>query len=80
MSQGGAVLLAGRRCPVLAVSANCTLVAADPAPALAVGDPATLLGRQGGEEITAGEFVRLSGGNVYRLLAAIPRHVARLWN
>lgn len=79
MNQGGAVLIAGRRCPVLAVSANTTLVDADLTPDGVVGAEAVLLGCQGAEEISAGEAARIAGSNVYRLLAAVPHSTPRLW-
>lgn len=79
MSQGGAVLIAGRRCPVLAVSANTTLVDVGLAPDAAPGAEAVLLGRQGADEIPAGEVVQIAGSNVYRLLVAVPRSTPRLW-
>lgn len=79
MNQGGAVLIAGRRCPVLAVSANTTLVDVAPAPGCAIGAEAVLLGRQGAAEMRAGEVAQLAGGNVYRLLAAMPRSTPRIW-
>lgn len=79
MSQGGAVLIAGQRCPVLAVSANTTLVDVGPAPGAAPAAEAVLLGRQGAGEIQAGEVTQIAGSNVYRLLAAVPRSTPRLW-
>ena len=79
MSQGGSVLIQGRRCPVMAVSANSTLVDLTGAPEIAMNDEAVLLGKQGDAEITAAELAHLTGGSVYRLLAAVPHDVPRLW-
>ncbi|MCX7669846.1 MAG: hypothetical protein N2439_07230, partial [Anaerolineae bacterium] len=79
MSRGGAVLLGGRRCPVLAVSANCTMVDASALPAVAIGDQAVLLGCQGAAEITAAEIAHSAGVSVYQVLAAVPPSVPRLW-
>ncbi|MGC8782194.1 MAG: alanine racemase C-terminal domain-containing protein, partial [Anaerolineae bacterium] len=79
MSRGGAVLLDGRRCPVLAVSANCTMVDVSRLADVAIGDQATLLGGQGAEEITAGEFARMAGTGVYQVLASVPAHTPRYW-
>ena len=79
MSQGGAVLIQGRRCPVMAVSANSTLVDLSGAPEIATNSEAVLLGKQGDAEITAAEMAHVTGGSVYRLLAAVPHDVPRVW-
>jgi len=79
MSQGGAVLIQGRRCPVMAVSANSTLVDLSDAPETATNSEAVLLGKQGNAEITADEMARVTGGSVYRLLTAVPHAVPRVW-
>jgi alanine racemase len=80
MSQGGTVLIQGRRCPVVAVSANSTIVEIGAAPHAAINDEAVLLGQQGGAAITAAEMARVTGASVYRLLAAVPPDVLRLWS
>jgi len=80
MSHAGHVLIRGRRCPVISVTANSTLVDATGLPDVAIGDPVVLLGKQADQEITAAEMARVSGQSVYHLLAAIPRQVPRLWN
>jgi len=79
MSAGGAVLIGGRRCPVLAVSANSTIVAAAELPGVAINDEAVLLGAQGTEAVAAQDMARISQSSVYRLLAAIPSHFPRIW-
>jgi len=79
MSQGGGVLIQGRRCPVMAVSANSTLVDLSGAPEIATNSEAVLLGKQGDAEITAAEMAHVTGGSVYRLLAAVPHDVPRVW-
>jgi alanine racemase len=79
MSNGGAVLIQGRRCPVMAVSANSTLVDLGGAPEIATNSEAVLLGKQGDAEITAAEMALLTGGSVYRLLASVPHDVPRVW-
>ena len=73
------MLIQGRRCPVMAVSANSTLVDLSGAPEIAMNDEAVLLGKQGDAEITAAEMTHLTGGSVYRLLAAVPHDVPRVW-
>jgi alanine racemase len=79
MSNGGGVLIQGCRCPVMAVSANSTLVDLSGAPEIAANDEAVLLGKQGDAEITAAEMAHLTGGSVYRLLASVPHDVPRIW-
>ncbi len=81
MSQGGTVLISSQRCPVVAVSANCTIVDVSQIrrPPV-IGDVAVLLGEQDAETITAAEMVHVAGSNVYRLLAAVPESVARIWH
>lgn len=79
MSQGGAVLIQGRRCPVRAVSANSTIVEIGAAPHAAINDEAVLLGQQGGAAITAVEMAHITGNSVYRLLAAVPPDAPRRW-
>ena len=44
-----------------------------------MNDEAVLLGKQGDAEITAAEMAHLTGGSVYRLLAAVPHDVPRIW-
>jgi alanine racemase len=75
---GSVVLLHARRCPVLALSANTTLVDVTGNAPVAAGEVAVLLGGQGDALIDAEELGRASGG-VYRLLAGIPARVSRLW-
>lgn len=81
----GHLLLRGRRCPVLAVSANATMVdvtgLGDVTPGEGRADApeeAVLLGRQGEEEIGVEELARFAG-SAYRLLATIPASVPRIW-
>jgi alanine racemase len=73
------VLIGGRRCPVLALSANTTLVDVTAAGTVGPGDEAVLLGSQGNAAIGVDELAR-SGGGVYRMLARIPAGVARVWS
>jgi alanine racemase len=73
------VLIDGRRCPVMALSANSTLVDVTGADSVRAGDEAVLLGKQNGTEVTVEELARAAGG-VYRMLAGIPARVPRIWN
>jgi alanine racemase len=77
LSTGGHVLIRGRRCPVLSVSANSTLVDASGVPQAALGEEVVLLGRQNDEEITPYELAQ-AAGSVYRILATIPHEVRRI--
>jgi len=79
MSSGGYVLIQGRRCPIIAVSANSTMVNVTGLPGVAIGDEVVLLGKQGSEEVAAAEMAHATGG-VYRLLVGIPREVPRIWS
>jgi len=73
-----AVLLRAQRCPVIALSANTTLVDATEIPSVSAGDEAVLLGRQGDATIGVDELAA-AGGGVYRMLAGIPPRVPRIW-
>jgi alanine racemase len=77
LSRGGHMLIRGRRCPVLSVSANSTLVDASGVPEAVLGEEVVLLGRQGNEEITPYELAQATG-SVYRILATIPHEVPRI--
>jgi alanine racemase len=79
MTSGGLVLVHDCHCPVLAVSANSTIVDVTGASGVDTNDEVVLLGRQGEDEITAREMAHLTGVGVYRLLTAIPTHVPRIW-
>jgi alanine racemase len=74
----GHVLLRGRRCPVLAISANSTMVDLSGVDGVAIGDEAILLGASGAERIATEEIAAVIG-SFYRVLAAIPRTVPRVW-
>jgi alanine racemase len=72
-------LAGGNRCPVLASSANTTLIDVSAVQSLEPDDEAVLLGRQNGAEIGTEEFAR-AGGGVYRMLARIPARAPRIWS
>jgi alanine racemase len=74
----GHALLRGRRCPVLAISANSTMVDLTGVDGVAIGDAAVLLGADGGERIATEEIAAVIG-SFYRVLAGIPRGVPRVW-
>lgn len=72
------VLIRGRPCPVLSVSANASMVDTSVAADVAQGDEVVLVGSQGDSEINATDLVG-SAGAVYRAFANIPARVARIW-
>ena len=63
----GHVLVAGRRCPILALSANATIVRLGDTPAN-VGDEVVLIGVQGSEEVSVSEIARLTDSSVYAIV------------
>jgi alanine racemase len=73
----GEVLIGGKRCPIIAISANATLVRLGDAPA-AAGDVAVLIGAQGGDAITASEIGRLTESSVYAIAMELSPLVPRL--
>ncbi|GMQ77285.1 MAG: alanine racemase [Gammaproteobacteria bacterium] len=77
--QRSCVLIGERRCRVLALSANTTLVDVTPSESAKAGDEAVLLGRRNDVEIGVEELAR-AGGGVYRMLAGIPARVPRIWS
>lgn len=74
----GHVLLRGRRCPILAMSANSTMIDLSGLGGVRVDEEAVLLGRQGDAAIATDEIAHVIG-SFYRVLAFIPRTVPRVW-
>jgi alanine racemase len=72
------VVIGAKRCRVLALSANTTLVDVTGMASVNAGDEAVLLGRQGNAMIRVEELAP-AGGGVYRMLAGIPAHAPRIW-
>ena len=77
--QRSCVVIGDRRCRVLALSANTTLVDVTASESAKTGDEAVLLGRRNDVEIGVEELAR-AGGGVYRMLARIPARVPRIWS
>ena len=79
-SAGVEVLVRGRRCPIVgAVTMDQFMVALSGAAAEAnVGDKVVLIGRQGGDEITATEIAERLGTIAYEVLTSISARVPRL--
>ena len=78
---GVEVLVRGYRCPILgAVTMDQLMVALHPAIAgeATLGDEAVLIGRQGGDEITATEVAQRLGTIAYEVLTSISSRVPRV--
>lgn len=78
LSNRGCALLGGRRCPVIGtISMDMLMLDATAVPEARVGDDAVLIGRQGREEITAGEVAAASGTIPYETTTALTSRVPR---
>jgi alanine racemase len=80
-SNRGAVLIAGRRCPILGrVCMDQTIVDVTDVPKdVTCGDPVVLVGRQSGAEITLAEFSELAGTIPWETLTSVTKRVARVY-
>lgn len=78
-SNRGSVLIHGRRCPILGrVCMDQTIVALDAVPdEVRCGDPVVLVGRQGSDEITLGEFSAWADTIPWETLTSVTKRVAR---
>ena len=73
------VLVKGRRCPVLGrITMDLTVVDVTDLPGVAPGEDAVLFGRQGGDEITAGELGAWAGTIPWDILCAVTKRVPRV--
>lgn len=78
LSNRGIVLVGGRRCPVVGrVSMNWLTVDLGPNSPAQVGDEVVLIGRQGKEEIWAGELAKLCRTIPYEILTNIAYRTER---
>lgn len=74
------VLIRGRRCPVLGrVTMDQTIVDVTDVPGVQCGDAVVLVGRQGGEEISIGEFSRHADTIPWETLCSVTKRVPRLY-
>lgn len=74
------VLIRGRRCPVLGrVTMDQTIVDVTDVPDARCGDAVALVGRQGREEITIGEFSRHADTIPWETLCSVTKRVPRLY-
>lgn len=78
----GAVLIGGRRCPIVMISANATVARLSDWPANVApakeSDEAVLIGSQGSETITASEVAALTGSSVYGVVMAMSATLPRV--
>ncbi len=83
---GASVLIGGRRCPIVGtVTMDQILVDCGPAPEsgepidVAIGDEVMLIGEQGDERITAGDWAELLGTIAYEIICGIGPRVPRFY-
>lgn len=77
----GDVLIAGRRCPMVGTLCMDQFIADVTAlPGVGEGDEVTLLGRQGAEEITAGELAAIAGTIPWDILASLQSRLPRIYH
>lgn len=80
LSNKGYVLIQGRRCPIVGrVCMDQMLVRVSDDIVAQVGDEVVLIGRQGMDEITAGEMARWIGTINYEVVCAISPRVHRIY-
>jgi alanine racemase len=79
LSNRARVLLHERPAPVVGrVCMDIIMVDVTDVPGVAVGDVATLIGRDGGEEVTVEELAELAGTINYEILARLSPLISRL--
>ncbi len=79
LQRGAFALVRGRRVPFAGrVSMDYLCLDIGDVPGVQVGDPVTLIGRDGGEEITAMELARLAGTTPYEILSRLGKRVRRV--
>ena len=79
-NRGAAVLIRGRRCPVLGrVTMDLTMVDVTELPKVEIGDEVVLFGKQGNEQILAGELAKQAGTIPWEIFTGIGTRVARVY-
>jgi alanine racemase len=79
-SNRGKLLVRGRRCPILGrVTMDQTLVDVTDVPGASVGDVATILGSQGDDRITVGDFCAWSDCIPWEALCSLTQRVRRVY-
>jgi alanine racemase len=80
VSNRASVLLRGIRCPVLGrVTMDQTVVDITEVDGVVCGDEAVLVGRQGGDEISVGEFSRWADTIPWETLCSVTKRVPRIY-
>jgi alanine racemase len=80
LSNGGEVLIRGKRFPVVGVVCmDLTMVDVTSDPGIKIGDEVVLIGRSGEEEITASEVARLAGTISYDVTCSVGPRVPRVF-
>jgi alanine racemase len=80
VSNRASVLLKGVRCPVLGrVTMDQTIVDVTDVPGVACGDEAVIVGRQGTDEISVGEFSRWADTIPWETLCSVTKRVPRVY-
>jgi len=79
-SNRGAVLIQGRRCPILGrITMDQTVVDVTDLPDVTGGEQATLVGRQGRQEITLTEFSQAADTIPWETLTSVTKRVPRIY-
>ena len=80
LSNRGSVLIRGQRAPIVGrVCMDQTMVDVTDIPGVSAGDQVVILGRQGGEEITADEIAELCDTINYEIVLSFLPRVARVY-
>ncbi|MFH1679508.1 MAG: alanine racemase [Candidatus Eisenbacteria bacterium] len=80
LSDGGEVLIRGRRVPIVGqITMDALMVDCGKVPEAEAGDEVVLIGRMGGEEISVAELAGLTGRLPYEITLAIGRRVPRVY-
>ncbi|MFZ1054166.1 MAG: alanine racemase [Opitutaceae bacterium] len=80
VSNRASVLIKGVRCPVLGrVTMDQTIVDVSDVPGLASGDEAVIVGKQGADEISIGEFSRWAETIPWETLCSVTKRVPRVY-
>lgn len=80
LSNRGTMLVGGRRVPIVGrVCMDLTMVDVTAVPGVSVGDEVVLIGRQGGEEISADEVAETLGTINYEVVSALTGRVERIF-
>ncbi|MBN1826947.1 MAG: alanine racemase [Candidatus Eisenbacteria bacterium] len=80
LSNGGEVLVRGRRAPIVGeVTMDALMIDVGHLPAVEPGDEVVLIGRQGEEEISVAELARRTERIPYEITLAIGRRVPRVY-